>query len=43
MTVKTARNPRVPATQQARARYTIAPYFGARLPEVLFANTVSGS
>ncbi|MBB1242509.1 phosphotransferase [Streptomyces durbertensis] len=37
MAVKTARNPRVPATEQARARETIAPYFGARLPEVLFA------
>ncbi|MFI9254099.1 phosphotransferase [Streptomyces sp. NPDC053069] len=41
--VKTARNPRVPAIQQARARDTIAPYFGARLPEVLFAGHHHGS
>ncbi|WP_106962732.1 phosphotransferase [Streptomyces roseochromogenus] len=41
--VKTARNPRVSAAQQARARDTIAPYFGARLPEVLFAGHHHGS
>ncbi|MEU9481223.1 hypothetical protein [Streptomyces sp. NPDC048191] len=41
--VKTARNPRVPATQQAQARDAIVPYFGARLPEVLFAGHHHGN
>jgi len=37
--VKTARNPRVSATAQARARATIEPFIGDRLPAVLFAGT----
>jgi hypothetical protein len=37
LAVKTARNPRITAQQQAAARNIIAPYFGDRLPGVLFA------
>lgn len=40
--IKTARNPRVPAAQQAVARGLIAPYFGEHLPQVLFAGNRRG-
>lgn len=40
--IKTARNPRVSAFEQARARDSIAPFFGHLLPEVLFAGVRHG-
>lgn len=40
--VKTARHPRVPATEQAKARAAVAPFFGDLLPEVLFAGMIGG-
>jgi hypothetical protein len=40
--IKTAHQPRVSARQQAKARDAIAPYFGDRLPRVLFAGQRHG-
>lgn len=41
--VKTATNPRVPAHAQAAARKSIEPFFGNRLPRVLFAGSIHGT